>query len=205
MAENFTEEEIEAFKNAFQLLDREENGLVSFKKIGFLLRSVGENPSESKMNDIINDLHDANGFERGRWIDFTDFLLIMSKIRHEDEGHDLADVFKVFDKEATGIMKTDELKMVLEILQDDVIQDEIPEMLADFDLNGDGTISFEEFAAVMEFNKKRASAHEPSSEAGSTAGDAGKDIAAVMEIVEKRASEHETNSGSTTEEAGTSK
>ncbi|XP_071480647.1 calmodulin-like [Diadema antillarum] len=153
MADRFTEEEIEVFKNAFQLLDREGNGLVHFKQLGFLLRSVGENPSDQKLSEIINELLEISD-SRGPSLDFTDFLLIMSKLRHADEASDIQYVFNVFDKEGTGVMRTKELRAALESVPEDVPAEDIDEMLSDFDLNGNGEIEFEEFAAVMGFNMK---------------------------------------------------
>lgn len=49
--------------------------------------------------------------------------------------------------------RKDELRMVLEVLKDDVIQEDIPEMLADLDLDDNGDISFEgEYAGLIDFS-----------------------------------------------------
>jgi len=56
--------------------------------------------------------------------------------------------FKMFDKDGSGTISTDEIKTVLSFgktLDEEVIQ----EIIAQVDQNGDGQISFEEFSAMM--------------------------------------------------------
>ncbi|KAK6746969.1 hypothetical protein RB195_000301 [Necator americanus] len=44
-----TEEEIEEFKEAFLLFDKDGNGTISTKELGIAMRALGQNPTEQKV------------------------------------------------------------------------------------------------------------------------------------------------------------
>lgn len=48
------------FKEAFSLFDRDGNGTITGKELGVAMRSLGMNPSEVELSDMINEI-DADG------------------------------------------------------------------------------------------------------------------------------------------------
>ena len=48
------------FRGAFQLFDRNNDGYISCKELGVVMRSLGQNPSEDELKDMINEV-DADG------------------------------------------------------------------------------------------------------------------------------------------------
>ena len=62
------------FKEAFALFDRDGDGFVSSKELGTVMRSLGQNPSEAELRDIINEV-DQDGKSSSvyvvKWIDIT--------------------------------------------------------------------------------------------------------------------------------------
>ncbi|KIH53430.1 EF hand, partial [Ancylostoma duodenale] len=46
-----TEEEIEEFKEAFLLFDKDGNGTISTKELGIAMRALGQNPTEQEFPD----------------------------------------------------------------------------------------------------------------------------------------------------------
>ena len=52
---NFTE-----FKEAFSLFDKDGDGTITTKELGTVMRSLGQNPTEAELQDMINEV-DADG------------------------------------------------------------------------------------------------------------------------------------------------
>ena len=45
---------------AFSLFDRDGDGFITTKELGTVIRSLGQNPNEAELQDMINDV-DADG------------------------------------------------------------------------------------------------------------------------------------------------
>ena len=59
-------------------------------------------------------------------------------------------VFNVFDKNQDGFISRTELRTVMESLgEEQLTEEDIDTMMKGADQNGDGQVSFEEFAAMM--------------------------------------------------------
>ena len=48
------------FKDAFSLFDKDGNGTISKDELGMVMKSIGRNPTEQELQDMINDV-DADG------------------------------------------------------------------------------------------------------------------------------------------------
>ena len=44
------------FKEAFSLLDKDGDGTINTKELGILMRSLGQNPTEHELEDIIREI-----------------------------------------------------------------------------------------------------------------------------------------------------
>ncbi|KAF8407552.1 hypothetical protein HHK36_006686 [Tetracentron sinense] len=75
MAEQLTEEQISEFKEAFSLFDKDGDGCITTKELGTVMRSLGQNPTEAELQDMISEVDaDQNGT-----IDFPEFLNLMAR------------------------------------------------------------------------------------------------------------------------------
>ena len=61
-ADQLTEEQIAEFKEAFSLSDKDGDGTITTKELGTVMRSLGQNPTEAELQDMINEV-DADGKE----------------------------------------------------------------------------------------------------------------------------------------------
>ena len=59
-ADQLTEEQIAEFKEAFSLFDKDGDGTITTKELGTVMRSLGQNPTEAELRDMITEV-DADG------------------------------------------------------------------------------------------------------------------------------------------------
>ncbi|KAI9625338.1 hypothetical protein H4Q26_016361 [Puccinia striiformis f. sp. tritici PST-130] len=110
MADQLTEEQISEFKEAFSLFDKDGDGTITTKELGTVMRSLGQNPTEAELGDMINEVDaDGNGT-----IDFPEFLTMMArKMKDTDSEEEIREAFKVFDKDGNGFISAAELRHVM--------------------------------------------------------------------------------------------
>ncbi|OAV98550.1 hypothetical protein PTTG_01815 [Puccinia triticina 1-1 BBBD Race 1] len=146
MADQLTEEQISEFKEAFSLFDKDGDGTITTKELGTVMRSLGQNPTEAELGDMINEVDaDGNGT-----IDFPEFLTMMArKMKDTDSEEEIREAFKVFDKDGNGFISAAELRHVMTNLGEKLSDQEVEEMIREADVDGDGAINYEEFVRMM--------------------------------------------------------
>ena len=145
-ADQLTEEQIAEFKEAFSLFDKDGDGTITTKELGTVMRSLGQNPTEAELADMINEVDaDGNGT-----IDFPEFLTMMArKMKDTDSEEEILEAFKVFDKDGNGFISAAELRHIMTNLGEKLTDEEVDEMLREADIDGDGQINYEEFVKMM--------------------------------------------------------
>ena len=89
------------FKEAFLMFDTDGDGCVTTKELGTVMRSLGQNPTEAEIQDMINEV-DADG--NGN-IDFPEFLTMMArKMKDVDSEEEIREAFRVFDQDGNGFI-----------------------------------------------------------------------------------------------------
>ncbi|EMR09007.2 hypothetical protein PNEG_02782 [Pneumocystis murina B123] len=164
--QNLTEEQISEFKEAFSLFDKDGDGSITTKELGIVMRSLGQNPTEAELQDMVNEVDaDGNGT-----IDFPEFLAMMArKMKDTDSEEEIREAFKVFDKDGNGIISAAELRHVMTNLGEKLTDEEVDEMIREADVDGnvellpfeygiylektnntgDGVIDYSEFVKMM--------------------------------------------------------
>ncbi len=56
MVDELNEEDIAEFKEAFNLFDKDRSGTISTIELAIVMRSLGLNPSEAELQDMINEV-----------------------------------------------------------------------------------------------------------------------------------------------------
>ncbi|TKW17341.1 hypothetical protein SEVIR_5G359900v4 [Setaria viridis] len=146
MADQLSDDQIAEFKEAFSLFDKDGDGCITTKELGAVMRSLGQNPTEAELQDMITEVDsDGNGT-----VDFPEFLGLMArKMRDSDSEEELREAFRVFDKDQNGFISAAELRHVMANLGERLADAEVDEMVREADVDGDGSINYDEFVKVM--------------------------------------------------------
>jgi calmodulin len=145
-ANQLTEEQIAEFKEAFSLFDKDGDGVITKKELGTVMRSLGQVPTEAKLQDMINEVDaDSNGT-----VDFSEFLTMMErKMKDTSTEEEMKEAFRVFDKDGNGYISAAELRHVMTNLGEKLTNEDIDEMIREADIDGDGQVNYEEFVKMM--------------------------------------------------------
>eukprot|EP00091_Calanus_sinicus_P022478 TRINITY_DN713_c0_g1_i2.p1 TRINITY_DN713_c0_g1~~TRINITY_DN713_c0_g1_i2.p1 ORF type:complete len:150 (-),score=64.00 TRINITY_DN713_c0_g1_i2:90-539(-) len=123
-----------------------EDGSVDSTGVSTIMRSVGQNPSEAEIADMINQV-DKDGTGS---LDFPEFLMMMClKSDVENAEDEIREAFQVFDGDGNGFINRQELACVMGNLGIELSTEEVQTMIDEADQDGDGQINYEEFYAMM--------------------------------------------------------
>ena len=136
MADQLTEEQIAAFKEAF-------DGTITTKELGTVMRSLGQNPAEAGLWDMMNEV--GNGT-----MDFPEFLsLVARKVKDTETEVVLSEACKVLDRDGNGFINAPGFRHVMTTLVAKLTDEELDEMICEADVDGDCQINYEEFVKMM--------------------------------------------------------
>ncbi|CAC5363517.1 calmodulin-beta-like isoform X2 [Mytilus californianus] len=141
------EDKVREYREAFNLYDKDHDGVISTHKLGVILRSLGHNPTELEIQEMIDEVdHDRTGS-----VEFEDFLEVVMSKDLDEEDHELAlkEAFKMFDRDGNGYIDADELRLCMMNLGEKLTLDEVEEMIKEVDVDYDGRMNYEEFVKLM--------------------------------------------------------
>ena len=146
MAKELSETQIEEFREAFLLFDKDGDGIIATIELGTVMRSLGQNPTEKELQDMINEVdEDGEGS-----IDLTEFLnMMVKKMKDTDTEDDMREAFRVFDKDGNGFISVQELRHLMTNMGEKLTDDEVDEMIREADIDGDGEVNYEEFVRII--------------------------------------------------------
>lgn len=130
----------------FREMDKNGDGRITKEELELALIQLGERPSSSKIEAIINQIDtDGNGC-----IEIDEFLQALRKqLLNPREERELREVFSVFDKNGDGMISVDDLVVVMQSLGQKLSEADAQEMIREGDVDRDGLISFHEFIMLI--------------------------------------------------------
>ena len=144
--DKLTEQEIERYREHFNLFDKHGQGKIDIKELGISVRSLGFTPEEKELNDIMEQF-DANG---SGTIEFEEFVELCEKqMKDPLTEAEIETAFKVFDKKGDGHVTASEFKALLTSMGEKLTDEEASEFIFDADRNDNGTLELEELAALL--------------------------------------------------------
>jgi len=139
----------------FKVFDKDGNGKICKRELGEVLRSLGDNLTDSELDEVMASLGGDDGC-----IDLPQFITFhTSKPRSSISGSSddddpeivaLRSAFAVFDVDNNGFISAEELQTVMRTLGDKHTSlDECRHMISCVDLDGNNMVDFSEFRSLM--------------------------------------------------------
>ena len=137
-------EKIQMYREAFKQFDRNGDGTISTKELGVVMRTLGQNPTEAELADLIAEIdQDGNGE-----IDFDEFLHLVSKKMKDSDIQDKSlEAFKIFDRKNKGVIHINEIKNILMNMGEKMPASEVEMLIKDLELNAQGELDYNAFLA----------------------------------------------------------
>eukprot|EP00966_Prymnesium_polylepis_P071738 1666207-Prymnesium_polylepis.1 len=115
---DLTEEQVAEFKEAFSLFDKDGDGTITTKELGTVFRSLGQNPTEAELDDMIKEVGTGT-------VDFPKFCTLMARrMKDTDSEEELAEAFRVFDKDGNGSITAADLRHIFTDLGEKLTDEE---------------------------------------------------------------------------------
>ncbi|KAJ4951328.1 hypothetical protein NE237_028160 [Protea cynaroides] len=144
MGKDLSDDQVASMREAFTLFDTDGDGRIAASELGILMRSLGGNPTQAQLKDIVAQEKLTAPF------DFPRFLDLMKKhMKPEPFDRQLRDAFNVLDKESTGYVSVSELRHVLTSIGEKLDPAEFDEWIREVDVGSDGRIKYEDFIVRM--------------------------------------------------------
>ena len=115
------------------------------QELGTLLRAINLNPTESELVDLMKKVDPINS---GQFNLPQLETLVRNRGKDSDSLQDVVDALKVFDSDHDGKITVDEFLYAMVNMGERMTEEEVKEILADAELEGN-SIKVEEFAKMI--------------------------------------------------------
>ena len=166
MAAGLSDAQIEEFREAFHLFDKNQDGTITTKDLGNVLKAIGQNPSDEETQQLMERVR-SNWTETWirvlNWccfqfdtdgtgsIDFPEFLALIAKIQKDalDDRDEVKDAICAFDKEGLGYLKRDQVEKIIREIGEPMTDVEMNQMLDSMVYSSDGRIDIDAFVDII--------------------------------------------------------
>ncbi|XP_052252303.1 neo-calmodulin-like isoform X1 [Dreissena polymorpha] len=147
MTEGISEAQMQELKDAFNLFDKNGDGHISASELGYVLRALGQNPTERMIKEVMAkaDKDGNDGIEYNEYVELLkDFLKDPQIVEIE-----LREAFRMFDKDRNNTLNLAELRRALTHLGEPLSEKEAMELCNMMDVNGDQKVDVDEFVQYL--------------------------------------------------------
>ncbi|KAG2405256.1 putative calcium-binding protein [Vigna angularis] len=136
---------LKQYERLFKQFDENGDGKISACELKQCVEAMGEELSAEDAAASVT-LLDADG---DGLVGFDDFVRFVEGGKEEEKENDLREAFKMYEMDESGCITPRSLKRMLSRLGESTTIDECQLMIARFDLDGDGVLTFHEFKVMM--------------------------------------------------------
>jgi len=141
--QTFDQRTIQEFKEAFQIMDQNKDGIIDKSDLKDLYASMGQIPADSVLDEMIKEAPGP--------INFTTFLTLFGdRLTGTDPEDVIIGAFRMFDKKDEGFIQEAELKRILTNFKGEPLNEE--ELKAMYKGNppiSDGKVDYKSFAKLI--------------------------------------------------------
>lgn len=158
MADTFTADQLEEWKDYWELFDMEGKGNIKWGQIGSAIRSFGWAPTNRQWQQLLTPGEDELGNHKmptkqeleNKEVTFDEFIVIMAEVSTMPSTgtvEDFMEGMKVFDKESNGYVLAVEIQHVLGSLGEPLSHEEIDSIFKDVkeDISASGQMKYDLF------------------------------------------------------------
>jgi len=140
-------EQLAEYREAFNVFDKNGDGSIGTKELGFVMKNLGLNPTDEELKQMVAEVDsDGNGE-----IDFDEFVAMMvKKLEDDSSDQEIQECFLVLDRDGDGFISEADLKELLSTMGEKVTDEELTDMIREVDADLDGQVSYEEFKAMFD-------------------------------------------------------
>jgi len=141
-----TQQMIKDVEDAFFLFDYDKDGKITDKEVAKAVRSCGFYPTQAEIREIEKDVKAI-----GDKVDVPTLCQLIAK-RVKDlrtTPDELKEALQVFDKQGTGMMSVQDLKMSLTTLGEQLTDEELGELIREVDQDGEGMIRGDDIVKIL--------------------------------------------------------
>ena len=116
----FDQRQIAEFKEAFSVIDHDQDGFIDREDLKDMLASLGQTPSDQFIDDMIACAPGSSS------INFTIFLTMFGeRMNGTDPEHEILRAFECFDDEGKGMVNAEDLRDVMTTMGDRFTDEEV--------------------------------------------------------------------------------
>ena len=132
---------------AFYLFDNDKDGMLKSKDF---LKILAKNQIRLPESSAKKLLGNYNNNENETDVSMKDFIsLINTRMKKVESEEEIVEMFKIFDKKGTGKVSSGDIRAVLDDIDEPISQQELEELMLNWDKNKDGFLDFSEFKEMM--------------------------------------------------------
>ncbi|KAM3270393.1 putative calcium-binding protein CML16 [Capsicum chacoense] len=141
-------DQLKQLKDIFMRFDLDNDGSLTQLELAALLRSLGLKPGGDQLHVLLAKIdHNGNGS-----IEFDELVDAIMPDINEDilmNNDQLMELFRTFDRDGNGYITAAELAKQMAKMGHPLTYRELSSLMQEADTNGDGVISFNEFANIL--------------------------------------------------------
>ncbi|KAJ3325104.1 Myosin regulatory light chain 12B [Boothiomyces sp. JEL0866] len=138
----FDQGQIAEFKEAFSMIDHDNDGFIDKEDLKDMLASLGQNPTDDYIEDMISEAPGS--------INFTMFLTLMGeKMSGTDPEHEILQAFECFDAGKTGFINADVLRDAMTTMGERFTDDEVDVMFKGAPVDRLNQFNYRQFVQVL--------------------------------------------------------